>query len=91
MKAQITTVALAALLGLAGGLLLQTGRADAQAATGPRAYTECFAATLYDMRGKDLNEGAAPSKTVKIPPGWTPIGGGGGLRGDTTPTVVLCR
>ena len=72
--------------------MLRTERADAQTAAGPRAFTECVAASLYDIRGKDLNDGQSPGKTVKLPVGWSPVGGtvvGAGTA--TTPAVVLCR
>jgi hypothetical protein len=53
-------------------------------------YQECFAVSLWSISGRNLNEGQMPKKTVKIPTGWTPMGGGydaGAGEGNT----ILCR
>ena len=74
---------------------------DAMAKTVPEnvqpttQYTECFGATLWLTPGKSLNDGQIPEKTVKIPSGWTVVGGGygGGGQGYTyaEPVMILCR
>ncbi|MGC4119804.1 MAG: hypothetical protein QM765_35560 [Myxococcales bacterium] len=94
-------IGLAVALGFAAGIMLRAGRANAEVpawsagtgpGAGPRAFTECVAATLYDFRGKDLNEGQLPSKTSKVPAGWVPVGGTVvGFNTASTPAMVLCR
>jgi hypothetical protein len=57
------------------------GDANAALAVGEQ---ECVNVSLYLMSGSDLNKGAVPSKTVKVPAGWEVKGGG--------PTnMVICR
>ena len=51
-------------------------------------FTECIAVELWTMSGKALNKGKEPKKTVKIPEGWTVVGGGGG---GGHPTVTICK
>lgn len=59
-----------------------------QGAAAPRAqFTECFAARAWDASGRAVNSGRLP-QTLRIPPGWTPVGGGA-LGGDGV--VILCR
>lgn len=53
-------------------------------------YSECFAVTLWLHTGRALNKGAIPRKIVRIPVGWTPVGGG--ARGQANEGVlILCR
>ncbi|MBI5548041.1 MAG: hypothetical protein HY901_29525 [Deltaproteobacteria bacterium] len=92
MKKLLTGVALVCLGVLAGSALFGAGaQAQAQA---PRAgqYAECIGVTLWEMRGKDLNAGEAPSKTVKVPAGWTVVGGSAsGNQASILPSMIICR
>jgi len=65
--------------------------------TKERSYSECFATTMWMNYGKDVNDGEIP-KTVKIPEGWAPVGGGfgGGYGSGFTQThseaiLILCK
>jgi hypothetical protein len=71
---------------LAGGLLGQLVRADAQAAAKP--FRECVGARLWHYSGTDVNDGEPLTKTTKVPAGWTPVAGGAT---QTEPVVILCR
>ena len=57
-----------------------------------KQFTECFGTSMWMVQGKDLNKGKIP-KTVKIPEGWVPIGGGTGnsSMGGSYPIMILCR
>lgn len=69
-----------------GCVTAQSTVPEATAAPGPSAG-ECFAANLWYVEGKNLNEGQLP-KMVSIPEGFQPVGGttlGG------APAMVLCR
>ena len=69
--------------------IAQTGTFSAPAFAEPQ-YSECFAVTLWLHTGRALNKGALPKKMIRIPVGWTPIGGSG--RGQTNEGVmILCR
>ena len=57
-------------------------------AAAPGQFSECFATTVTLVRGVDLNEGEMPERTVRVPPGWTPIGGGAAQGGSV---AILCR
>ena len=50
--------------------------------------TECVAVELWTVSGKSINRGDEPKHTVKIPEGWTLVGGSGG---GGHPTIVICR
>ena len=57
-------------------------------------YKECFGATLWLTAGRRLNNGYIPEKTVKVPVGWTVVGGGYGpssISGDAEPIMILCK
>jgi hypothetical protein len=54
-------------------------------------FSECFASSIYHVSGRDLNRGEMPRQTVRIPRGWTPVGGGVGGGGSSSTVVVLCR
>ena len=58
------------------------------------SYSECFATTMWMNYGKDVNDGEIP-KTVKIPEGWAPIGGGFGVsnafNGNGEAVVIICK
>jgi len=62
----------------------------AQGASGKMQYQECFAVSLWSISGRNLNEGQMPKKTVKIPTGWTPMGGGYDA-GAGEGNMILCR
>jgi hypothetical protein len=49
---------------------------------------ECVAVELWTISGKHINKDVMPNRTVKIPEGWTVVGGSGG--GDH-PTIAMCR
>jgi hypothetical protein len=70
---------------LAGILLGQFVSARAQSA---KPFRECVGAQLVHVSANTLNVAAQVVKTLKIPAGWTPIGGASS--GDQ-PLVVLCR
>lgn len=58
-------------------------------------YTECFAAKLWTGEGGAVSAGEIP-KTVKVPPGWTVVGGTTasavvGMAVWAAPAMVLCR
>ena len=59
-----------------------------------RSYSECFATTMWMNYGKDVNDGEIP-KTVKIPEGWAPIGGGFGVsntfNGNGEAVLIICK
>jgi len=55
-------------------------------------YSECFGATMWRTSGRSLNNGQLPKKTVKVPEGWSVVGGGyGGSTGGVEPVMILCR
>lgn len=73
---------------VAGAALFGSPPAAAQRA----GFRECFVARQesLDTNGSGQIERLDLGHTVLVPPGWTPIGGGG-LVGNWTATVVLCR
>lgn len=71
-----------------GGHLTGPAHADGPAA-GTSPYTECFAARTWSEQGSKLASGKLPERRVAVPPGWTPIGGGGS--GGAEPHIILCR
>lgn len=78
-------IAIAAVAFVSAALgVLYSRRADAQVAA-PR---ECFAVRLYSVSTSESNSGRIASSPARIPPGWTPVGGG---QAGTDPVVVLCR
>jgi len=79
----LIVVVFAALIGFFANSI-QTATADV-----PGGYYECFAATSYLVQGRSLNNQKAPKKTVKIPPGWTVVGGGGVHGGNSV--LIVCR
>ncbi len=88
MKRLALGVAVAAAVGgIAVGLI---GGASAQE---PRpGFSECVAVSLYATSGRDFSAGSLPDKTVKIPAGWTVVGGTVvGAGGAATPGIVVCR
>ena len=58
------------------------------------SYSECFATTMWMNYGKDVNNGEIP-KTVKIPEGWAPVGGGFGVsnafNGNGEAVIIICK
>ena len=85
-------VAIGVLLAVAAlGVQLLAARA-VRAQTPPPGYTECFAVSLWAVQGRELNEGELPKKRVKVPAGWTPVGGTVvGAGSAANPGMVLCR
>lgn len=86
----VLTIVFALSTGVLGTLLVQSQSAEAQ--TYPQQFSECFSATLYGFDGAALPAGPRgwrPPRTVRVPVGWTPVGGLGpqGHHG----AVVLCR
>lgn len=67
------------------GIGLRT--AEAQRAR-PQQYRECMSARGWHTSGENVNQGRI-SRTVRVPRGWTPIGGGGNVGGYTI--FVMCR
>jgi len=51
-------------------------------------YSECFGASMWLTPGRSLNDGRLPKKTVKVPEGWTVVGGGSS---KGKPVMILCR
>ena len=62
--------------------------------TKERSYSECFATTMWMNYGKEVNDGEIP-KTVKIPEGWAPVGGGFGVssafNGNGEAVLIICK
>jgi hypothetical protein len=73
----------------AGVLLGQFVRADAQTAPQSKGFHECFAARTWQYAPEDVNTHDMTKKTLKVPPGWSVVGGGGHSAGDGI--VILCR
>lgn len=85
MKLRVALIAtFFTLAGLGGGVLL----ASSPPASAQARFTECTSATMWVSSGRDLNAGN-PAQAVRIPAGWTPIGGGG-VRG-MEPVLIICR
>lgn len=77
-------------LGALGAQLVGARAASAQAPSSQ--FKECFAVSLYAVSGRELSAGALPDKMVKVPAGWTPVGGTvTGSGSATQPGMVLCR
>jgi hypothetical protein len=70
---------------LVGALLGQLTFARAQ--TPPQQYTQCFGALTWAL-SDDVTAGKQPSKVTRVPPGWTPIGGGGRVKDGI---IIMCR
>ncbi|UJR83567.1 hypothetical protein [Sandaracinus amylolyticus] len=72
-----------------GAALFGTRPAVAQDA----GFRECIVARQesVDVNGEGQMEHADRGHTVFVPPGWTPVGGGGLWPGNPTSTIVLCR
>ncbi|MGI5861658.1 MAG: hypothetical protein ACOX6T_06325 [Myxococcales bacterium] len=81
-----------AVVAVAGGAVI-AGRAGGAYAQETRpVFNECIAVSLYSTTGRDFNAGGLPDKTVKIPAGWTVVGGTVvGAGNAANPGVVLCR
>ena len=73
-------------LGAATNSLLHPQTSTAQAK--PKAFKECAGVTAWVYKARQINEGRDLEKLLKIPEGWTPIGGAvTGKYGG----VILCR
>jgi hypothetical protein len=99
LLAVATAAVLLSVSGLQGHLerLAQRGMTPAAppAAAPGVEYTECFAAKLWTGEGAAVSAGDIP-KTVKVPPGWTVVGGTTasavvGMAVWAAPAMVLCR
>jgi len=73
---------------------LYANTVDQQDSIKEERYSECFATTMWMNYGEDVNDGEIP-KTVKIPEGWTPVGGGFGgnnaFKGNGEAVIILCK
>ncbi|HCF56945.1 MAG TPA: hypothetical protein DFS52_02985 [Myxococcales bacterium] len=81
-----------AVVGVAGFAVIAGRAGGAHAQETRPGFNECIAVSLYATSGRDFNAGNLPDKTVKIPAGWTVVGGtvvGAGT--STSPGMVLCR
>ena len=79
----VAVLAVGMVAGLAMAQVLSTRTASAQ----PRQWQECFAVSLYETTGRNLNAGQPPPPRVRVS-GWAPIGGTT-VNGNSA--VVLCR
>lgn len=72
----------------AGAWLFGSPRAEAQ--QGP--FTQCIIARQESLDTNNQGQIETPriDRTIRIPSGWTPIGGGG-LVGEWVGTVIVCR
>lgn len=77
-KSQLFIIAFAALFGFVVACATRAGSPVTTAQLPPVAgqMTECVAVNTWVGRGRALNAGQFP-EAVRVPPGWTPIGGGG--------------
>ncbi len=77
------------------GALFSSSPVPSAHASNHKQYSECFAATTWIVTGRSLNDGKVSSKLVKVPTGFTPIGGGGapgpGPASQPVPFIVFCR
>ena len=73
---------------------LYADKIDYQDSTKKHSYSECFATTMWMNYGQYGNNGKIP-KTVKIPEGWAPIGGGFGgnsaFNGKGEAVMIICK
>ena len=87
-RRNVIVIALAALFGFAvacatgGGLRPLVAQAPV-----PGQFHECIAVTMWLGQGRALNSGQMP-QPVTVPPGWTPVGGGGN---DAGSFMILCH
>ena len=77
------------LLMLALGYLAANFVSSSQAQSPHPAFRECFASKTWQVGGRATSAGNFP-ELVRIPPGWTPVGGGGDASGREG-IVILCR
>lgn len=81
------TVLLVAFAAATGALSAQVFSAGTATAQTDRQWRECLAADLRAMDGDNPQELREARRKIAIPPGWTPVGGGGGGYA----VVILCR
>ncbi|BBM03934.1 hypothetical protein [Microbulbifer sp. GL-2] len=80
------------LIGIAFALSVPTVMADEKKEKKDEQFKECFAARLWSVSGRSLNNGELPEKTVKVPEGWKVVAGGGGASGARNEAfMILCR
>jgi hypothetical protein len=72
------------------GVVPTPAQAEQPASYSGAGFTECFGATTWTVQGRELNAGELPKETVKIPAGWTPVGGGS-WADSAYGYVLLCR
>lgn len=85
MKNRMQLVLVLAIVGLVGVVIGQAlPRPVAEAQQAPRQWRECFEASLWHHNGVDLASPGFRPRTVPVPAGWVPVGGG-------QIAVVLCR
>lgn len=56
-----------------------------------KQFTECMGVITWFGRGRDVNAGRLPKKRLRVPAGWTPIGGGGPSDDGVEPYIILCK
>lgn len=81
-------VVVAGVLGIVAGIAIGVGLEARPASAQVARFTECTSATMWISSGADMNQGRL-EQTVRIPPGWTVIGGGGTNRPQ--PSLIICR
>jgi hypothetical protein len=89
-KSMVLAFAGAIMLGCATGVVMTDLFAPPAVAEmeGSNQFSECFAATTWEIMRQKLNAGNSPRDTLKIPQGWTPVSGAGSPNGIY---VILCR
>lgn len=93
-KNQLLAVGLAAMFGFLVACATRSAMPTTIAQTLPpvaNQYTECVAISLWVGSGRSLNEAGQIPESVRVPSGWTPVGGG--ARGETgrEGMMILCR
>lgn len=84
MSKKLILVALGIVLGLVVAALLIQPSVRAQT-----AYSECGFLTMPNASNGAEMAGRPPQHPIRIPPGWTPVGGG--TYRDGLPGVVVCH
>ncbi|MEM1418323.1 MAG: hypothetical protein AAGH15_25735 [Myxococcota bacterium] len=92
-KSHLLTVGLAAMFGYlaacATRAALPTSTAQAYPPV-PGQFTECTAVSLWMGRGVNLNERGTIAQTVRVPPGWSVVGGGARPQ-NFEGVMIICR
>lgn len=75
---------LAGLTGAASSWLVRQPPARAQT-----RFAECAALSIPHASNGERQHGGVPENPIRMPQGWTPVGGG--QYRDTIPVVIVCR